>query len=350
MPHPRARSRRLLALGLVALLPAVLAGAQARRVAGGVRPVGAAVASRASVSVVHDGRGFVTVVGEQASIREVLRILSRWFELPSIDLNAIPETALAIRFEQVPVAKVVEDLLVSVGRTGVHVPSRPRRLAPARPTSSLMMVHDGHGSVTVAGERASTREVLTLLSRWFDFPIVNPETIPDIRRSMQFERLPVAHLVDRLLHGTSINYLILADPETLVPSKVAAAPLQQVAPRAAPGPQGRAVAVPPAYGAPQPMPASPNEPASPTEMWPPASPNPPMYPVDGSAPGPLPPAQPPSAYPYDPTLMPQDPRQGPPPQGVTPPGATVAPGTAKPGMVVPGPAQPGTPPIKPPGR
>jgi len=289
--------------------------------------------------VVHDGHGLVTAVGEQASVRELLRVLSKWFELPAIDLQAIPDVRRAVRFEQVPAAQVVKQALASAGWQGVQVPARPRRLPPARPSATLMMVHDGRGAVTVSGEQASIREVLALLSRWFDFPIVNPDTIPDARRSMRFDRVPVTQLVDGLLRNVSVNYVMLADPQTLVPSKVLAAPLSaSTGPRAAP--QGRAGSASPAAVVQFPaMPVSPDDPG-PGML---GGPMRPMPPPDGPAHGAMPsmPPMPSNLQPNYP-LLPADPP--------SPPEPTQAPGASRPGMVVPVPPRPGQAGVKPPGE
>jgi hypothetical protein len=282
------------------------------------------------MSVVHDGHGLVTVVGEQASIRELLRVLYKWFELPAIDLQAIPDVRRAVRFERVPAAQVVKQVLASVGWPGVKVPARPRRLPPARPSASLMMVHDGRGAVTVSGDQASIREVLALLSRWFDFPIINPDTIPDARRSMRFDRVPVTQLVDGLLRNVSVNYVMLADPQTLVPSKILAAPLSaSTGPRGIPGGQNGSAA--PAVVPFPAMPASPDDPG----LAMPGDPTPPMQPMPNpSGPPTLPDSRQPQLQP-----------QGSMPGVVGP----AAPGASRPGTVVPVPIRPGQAGVKPPG-
>ena len=339
MSYPWAAGRRCVALGLVALLPVGLAPAHASRAAAAPRPSSSAAVERpAPLTLVHDGHGLVTVVGEQASVRELLRVLSKWFELPAIDLQAIPDVRRAVRFEQVPVAQVVKQVLASVGWPGVQVPARPRRLPPARPSSTLMMVHDGRGAVTVSGEQASIREVLALLSRWFDFPIVNPDTIPDARRSMRFDRVPVTQLVDGLLRNVSVNYVMLADPQTLVPSKVLAAPLS-----AATGPRtaapGRAGSPSPAAVVPFPaMPVSPEDPGPAMPGDPMRSMPPPEGPVHGAMPSMPPmPSNPQPNYP----LLPADP--------LSPSEPSQAPGASRPGVVVPVPPRTGQAGVKPPG-
>lgn len=206
-----------------------------------------------------------------------------------------------------------------------------------------MMVHDGQGAVTVTAEGASTREVLNQLSRWFHFPILNPETIPDIRRSMQFLRVPVAQLVDALLHGANINYVILSNPGTLVPSRVVAAPLS--AATAAPDPRGRGRTASPAAN---PVPGYPAMP-TPADIIPPM-PQDMTPPVEGAMPGIMPPLEPMPNFPPDPPLLPRDtmPPVGPVGPGKAPATApTPAPGAARPGQMVPVPVTPTA--IKPPG-
>jgi hypothetical protein len=286
------------------------------------------------MTVVVDAEGLVTAVGEPGSVRELVRILSRWYQLPSIQLDTVPDAPRTMRIERVPIAQVVRQLLPNLERAGLRIPSRPGRRVRTRPSSFLMMVHDGQGAVTVSGEQASTREVLGLLSRWFHFPIVNPDTIPDDVRSMQFDRLMVDQLVDRLLRGVSVNYVILTNPRTLVPTKVVAAPLSASA-----GYQAPPVARPGTWGAP----ASPGDmpmPGSPGEYMPPASGFPmPLPPAEGAMPPvqPMPasPSQPMPNYPVDPNMLPRDPSL-PGPQPTTP---FPAPGATRPGLIVP-PAQP----------
>jgi len=297
------------------------------------------------MAVVVDGRGLVTVAGEQASVREILTVLSRWYELPALNLEAILDSPRAFRIEQVPIPEVVTHLLASVGHTGVRIPARPARRNRGRPSIFLMMVHDGQGAVTVSAEQASTREVLNLLSRWFHFPILNPETIPDTRRSMQFLRMPVAQLVDALLHGAGINYVILSNPGTLVPSKVVAAPLS--ASTGNQDPRGRGMTATPGVNS---VPGYPGAP-TPADIMPPMPQDqmPPMPPIEGATPGIMPPVEPMPSFPPDPPLLPRDmmPPVQPPGPGSAPATSPVpAPGAAKPGLIVPVPVPPG---IKPPG-
>ena len=337
MTLPRMRGRRYLALGLAALLPAGLVLAQARQPAPGLRSAAQGVASPGtSFSLVHDGDGLVTLDAERASVREVLRILCKWFDLAAVDPDAIPDVRRTLRFERMPVTQVVRQLLVSAGRGDVVVPARLRRLAPVRPSNWLMMVHDGRGTVTVAGEQASTREVLAVLSRWFDFPIVNPQTIPDARRSMQFAGVPVGRLVDALLHPLKVNYVILTNAQTLVPTKVVAAPVTASAgyPGVPPGQRGNAATATapiPGPSAVQPLPANDSLPV-------------PM-PMPTGEPPDVP--QPPAMVPYP--LPPTDQPQGQMPVPIPVPSAIPAPtpGASRPGMTVPSPTP--APPRKPPG-
>lgn len=282
--------------------------------------------------VVNDGRGMVTVVGEQASPREVLRVLSRWFELPGVNPDAIPNTRSPMRFERVPVGQVVDRLLRNAGFPTLPVGSKVKAVTAPRSSAPLMVVHDGHGLVTVMAEQASLREVLGLLSRWFDFPIASLDAIPDTRSQMHFERLPIGQVVDRLLRNSTLNYVILTNPETLVPSKVLAA--QHVASGA---PAGRSAPQDPRYQ------AFPN----PTLM-----PNPNMMPVMDGAPQPMPmPVETMPGYQvYPPPLaseyaMPQPPNAPP----AMPAPAPSPPAASRPGVMTPVPGQPG-PATKPPGQ
>jgi hypothetical protein len=325
--------RRCPSLGLLVLLTASPALAQARPAA--PADTGQAARARASSSLmaVRDDRGLVTVIAEQASVREVFRVLSRWYDFPSLDIEAMPDLRVPVRFERVPVTQVVQALLRVAGLASASVTPRPRAAAAVRATAPLILVHDGHGLVTVMGEQASTREVLSILSRWFGFPVVNPEAVPDTRGTMRFEGVQVAKLVDRLLRGASLNYVILTNPQTSVPSKVVAARLSpaqpgtQVRAPLAPGgagpttitmPGSGAIAYPPANGTPMPMPMPVPVPIDPAM---------PMLPIE-----PMPGTQMPTG--------PGSPPASPPHQGVQP-NAPGAPGAAKPGVMTPAaPAKP----------
>ena len=327
-----ASGRRCLALGLLALLPAAPVTGQAKVSAPATASPGPAARSLAPLMVVNDGRGMVTVVGEQASPREVLRVLSRWFEFPGVNLDAIPDTGTPMRFERVPVGQVVDRLLRNAGLPTPPGGRKVKAVTAPRSSAPLMVVHDGHGLVTVMAEQASLREVLGLLSRWFDFPIASLDAIPDIRSQMHFERLPVGQVVDRLLRNSTLNYVILTNPETLVPTKVLAA--QHVASSA---PAGRS--------APEVRRYLPN----PTLM-----PNPNMMPGMDGAPMPMPMPMPIDTIPgyqvYPPPLaseyaMPQPPNAPP----AMPAPAPSSPAASRPGVMTPPPIQP-APGTKPPGQ
>lgn len=327
------RRRRCLAFGPLVLLLTIPALAQTKPFAAGAGQVADAHGG-SSLMAVHDGRGTVTIIAEQASVREVFRVLSRWFDFPTLAIDTLPDARVPVRFERMPVSQAVQRLLRLAGLP--PAPITPRARAAGVRRSPLVLVHDGHGAVTVMADQASTREVMALLSRWFGFPVVNSEAIPDARGTMRFDRIPVAQLVDRLLRSASLNYVILTNPQTSVPSKVVAAPLSaarsnappaQMAPgnevnSAVPGWPGPAnMAYPPVMpGGTMPMPM-------PMPMPVPVDPAMPMLPIDPSMGG----------QPYPPALPGGTPNQ---PSTQSAPGN---PGAVRPGVMTP------TNPAKPPG-
>jgi hypothetical protein len=127
-----ASGRRCIALGLLAFAPAVAASAQPNPGASAARRARTTVARPdPSLTMVHDGGGLVTVVSEEASLREVLLLLSNWFRFPIANAERIPETRTAMRFERMPVAQVVDRLLTTAGLNYVLV-SHPDTMVPVR--------------------------------------------------------------------------------------------------------------------------------------------------------------------------------------------------------------------------
>jgi hypothetical protein len=339
MTDSLARLRRCLALGLLALLPASLAPGQARPAVPGALGRGADAQAPSSLMAVHDGNGLVTVVADQASVREVFRVLSRWFDFPALNIDTIPDVRVPVRFERMPVTQVVQRLLRVAGLPSAPITPRARPASASRAAVPLIIVHDGHGAVTVMGEQASTGEVLSILSRWFGFPIINPEAIPNTRGAMRFERVQIAQLVDRLLRGVSLNYVILTNPQTSIPSKVVAAPLSASisgtqAPAHVPANTGPTTVGMPGSGAMMYPPVA-NGMPMPVPM--PVDPAMPMLPMDPMPGGQAPyPQGPPSMPPYQ-VVQPAPPTSGT-PTGTTP-GAT--PGATRPGQMTPAaPAKP----------
>jgi hypothetical protein len=179
--------------------------------------------------------------------------------------------------------------------------------------------------------------VMGLLSRWFGFPVVNPEAIPDARGTMRFDRMPVAQLVDHLLRSASLNYVILTNPQTAVPSKVVAAPLSAAVAAAPPAPMTPANEL---------GPTTPGWPGAGNIVYPPVNggammPMPVQTPVDPAMP--MLPIDPMTAMQPSPVYSPNSPgAMGPHGQPVPP--AAGQPGAVRPGVMTPPPANPGKPP------
>jgi hypothetical protein len=325
---------RGLAVGLVALLPAAAASAQARPGAAGTQLAKpAAPAATPGLTVFHDGHGLVTVMADHATREEVLALLSKWFGLPKLTPQGRPDARGPIRFDRVPVAQVVDRLLRGDDRG-----------RPAVRTAPLAAVHDGRGLVTMVGEEANLRDVMRLLSKWFAFPILNLEAIPEARTPVRFECVPVTQVVDRLMRGVYLNYVMLTNPVTSFPTKVVAAPAAAAAVTAGGSPQGAGRASPATLipslsgsgdmppgavgGYPYPFPAI----NSSGQPMPPG--------MEGVMPVPQSPNDPMPIYQLMPPIAP--------PGSASPTPAPVTPGAARPGVLVPGQA-PVPPPTKPPG-
>jgi hypothetical protein len=217
--------------------------------------------------------------------------------------------------------------------------SASRRAGPAAArTPPLTVFHDGQGVVTVLSDQASIREVLVVLSKWFHFPIVNLESIPDTRSPIRFEQVPVAQVVDRLLRSVGLNYVILTNPRTFVPTRVVAAPrlassgvVYQEEPR---GQAGRAALIPSLFPGPDGgyqgspaqtavMPGTPGVSTYPMPAGPGPMPMPMPMPMPADGTGPFPQPMPPFPMPEPATL------------GSTPGAAPKTPAASKPGVVVP---------------